>query len=234
MHVEFQRGPDQDLPRRTHVYNAILEDRHELLVRSVIVLLAPSADLSNLTGVYERGFARESPYLRFVYQVMRVWHLPVESLLSSGVGLLPLAPISAVTRTEVPAVIERMKERLRGRREQALAKDLWTATFFLLGMRYEQAFVNHVLRGVMAMEESSTYQWVLEQGALRELRKTLLRQGHKRFQATPVAVKTAIAAIADLARLEELSVRFLDAASWEELLGLPQPARRSTRRKSQS
>lgn len=234
MHVEFQRGPDQSLPRRTHVYNALLEDRHELLVRSVIVLLAPSADLSNLTSVYERGFAGESPYLRFEYQVIRVWQLPVKALLSGGLGTLPLATISAVAPAEIPTVIERMKERLRGRRERVLAKDLWTATYILLGMRYNRAFAKHLLRGVMAMEESTTYQAILEEGAVRELRKTLLRQGHKRFEATPAAVKTAIMAITDLERLEELSVRLLDAASWEELLDLPEPARRSTRRKSKS
>ena len=84
------------------------------------------------------------------------------------------------------------------------------------------------------MEESTTYQAILEEGAVRELRKTLLRLGQKKFKAAPPAVKTAIAAIDDLARLEELSVRLLDTSSWEELLGLPQPARRSTRRKSKS
>jgi predicted transposase YdaD len=238
MHVEFQRGPDTALPRRAHVYNAILEDRHELLVRTVVVLLSPSADSSNLTGVYERQFAGEPPYLRFEYQVIRVWQLPVEMFLSSGLGMLPLAPISAVTRAEVPSVIERMKDRLRERKRQGDAKELWTATFFLLGLRYEPAFVGHILRGVMTMEESSTYRWVMEQGrqegARRELQKTLLLQGNKQFQGTPRAVKAAIEAIADLARLEELSVRLLDAASWEELLGLPQPARRSTRRKPKS
>jgi predicted transposase YdaD len=231
MHVEFQRGPDQGLPRRTHVYNAILEDRHELPVRSVLVLLTPSADLSNLTGIYERGFAGEPPYLRFAYQVIRIWQLPVETLLSGGLGTLPLAPISAVTQAEVPAIIERMKERLRGRREQALAKDLWTATFFLLGMRYEQDFATRVLRGVMAMEESTTYQWVLEQGALREVRKNVLLLGRQQFRRTPKAVKTALENITDLARLEELLVGVGKAASWEELLGSQEPARRSTRRK---
>jgi predicted transposase YdaD len=234
MHIEFQRGPDQALPRRTHVYNALLEDRHERLVRSVIVLLAPAADLSNLTGVYERGFAGESLYLRFVYQVIRVWELPVETIFSGSLGTLPLAPISAVTQAEVPAVIERMKERLRERREHTLAKDLWTATFFLLGLRYEDDFVSRVLQGVRAMEESTTYQWVLEQGALREARKNLLLLGRQQFHRTPKTVKTALENITDLARLEELLVRLRKAASWEELLGLPEPARRSTRQKSKA
>src|SRR5262245_57976819 len=98
MYIEFQSGPDQSLPRLTHVYNALLEDRHELLVRSVIVLLAPLANLANLTGKYEKQFAGEPPYLRFRYRVIRVWQLPVATLLSGGLGTLPLAPISAVTR----------------------------------------------------------------------------------------------------------------------------------------
>jgi hypothetical protein len=187
--------------------------------------------LSNLTGVYERGFSGEPPYLRFLYQVNRVWQLPVETLLSGGLGTLPLAPISAVARSEVPAVIERMKERLRGRSEQALAKDLWTATYILLGMRYDRAFAKQLLRGVMTMEESTTYQAILEEGALRQARKTLIRLGQKRFQETPAAVKVAIAAITDPERLDELSVRVYDVASWQELLGLPEPTRRSPRRK---
>jgi len=52
MHVEFQRGPDESVPRRTHLYNGIMGNRHGLLVRSVVVLLSPRANLANLTGVY--------------------------------------------------------------------------------------------------------------------------------------------------------------------------------------
>ena len=204
------------------------------MVRSVLVLLTPSAELSNLTGVYERQFTGEPPYLRFEYQVIRVWQLPVESLLSSGVGMLPLAPIRRGGANRGAGRHRRMKERLRGRREQAHAKDLWTATYILLGMRYDRAFAKQLLRGVMTMEESATYQAILEEGALREARKTLLRQGHKRFQGTPAAVKTTIAAITDLERLDELLEQLLDAKSWQELLVLPEPARRSTRRKPKS
>src|SRR5439155_16519455 len=59
MHFEFQSGPDATLPRRLHGYNALLEQRHDLLVRSVVVLLRRQADLANVTGVYERQFANE-------------------------------------------------------------------------------------------------------------------------------------------------------------------------------
>jgi hypothetical protein len=39
--VNFQSGPDASLPGRMHLYNALLEYRHGLPVRSVAVLLAP-------------------------------------------------------------------------------------------------------------------------------------------------------------------------------------------------
>ncbi len=43
------------------------------------------------------------------YRVIRVWQLPVEQLLASGVGTLPLAPISDMSEARVPVVFRRMK-----------------------------------------------------------------------------------------------------------------------------
>src|SRR5438552_17404464 len=73
LHIDFQSGPDDSLPRRVHMYNAVLENRHRLLVRSLVVLLAPRANLSSLTGLYQRQFPGEEEYLRFRYRVIRVW-----------------------------------------------------------------------------------------------------------------------------------------------------------------
>ena len=40
LHLDFQAGHDSArLPRRLRLYNTVLEDRHDLLVRSVAVLL---------------------------------------------------------------------------------------------------------------------------------------------------------------------------------------------------
>src|SRR5258708_21569008 len=43
--IDFQSGPDVDAPSRMLVYNAVLGHRHKLPVRSLLVLLAPKADL---------------------------------------------------------------------------------------------------------------------------------------------------------------------------------------------
>ena len=49
LHLEFVSGHDAPaLPRKLHVRNALLEDRHDLPVRSGVVLLRPEADSPQL------------------------------------------------------------------------------------------------------------------------------------------------------------------------------------------
>src|SRR5262249_47987107 len=137
-------------------------------------------------------------------------------------------------------VIEQMKQRLSRPKARAVAPEMWTATFVLLGLRYSQELATQLLRGITAMEESTTYQMIIEigkakgreegreEGSLEEARQILLVGGRKRFGAPDTAVAAAINAIRDRQRLEQFVERALDVASWQELLG-PQPRRRRTR-----
>src|SRR5947209_5514150 len=68
--INFQRGPDASVPRRTHLYSTLLEYRHQLPVRSVVVLLTPGAQLSVIDGRYRRGFPGEEPYDTFRYDLI--------------------------------------------------------------------------------------------------------------------------------------------------------------------
>lgn len=44
------------------------------------------------------------------------------------------------------------------------AKELWSAAYILMGLRYERAMLQSLLRGVMNMKESVRYQAILEEG----------------------------------------------------------------------
>ena len=232
LHFEFQAGPDSTLPRRMHCYNALLENHHDLPVRSVAVLLRPQADLSALNGIYERRFAGDESYLRFHYHVIRVWQLPVEQLLSGGLGTMALAPISDVAEEDLPGVIGRMQRRME-RWPRSQVSDMWAATYLLMGLRFHQMLVNQVLEGVISMEESVTYQAILakgaQAGALAEAKKTLLLLGRERFGRANARVKETIAAMHDLEGIELLELRVLKVGSWDELLEMP--TGRSGRRK---
>src|SRR5260370_38667317 len=102
LHLEFVVGHDAaDLPAALNKRNILLDDRHGLPVRTVVVLLRPTADSPALTGLRQRGFPEEVPYNVFGYRVIRVWQVPPDQLLAGGRGTLPLAPISAVTAGEL-------------------------------------------------------------------------------------------------------------------------------------
>jgi predicted transposase YdaD len=222
-HFDFQSGPDASVPRRTHGYSALLEERHQLPVASVVVLLRREAHLRAINGVYQRRLpGSRRPYLHFRYRVIRVWRLPVANILEAGLSVLPLAPISAVGQNELPAVIEQMKRRLEAETDATTAAELWTATKILLGLRFQAAFVERLLQGVHDMKESTTYQAIVEEGRvkgrLQEIRENIRLLGEQKFKSPlPVSVRSTLDGMGDLTQLQQLLTRVLDAKSWEEL-----------------
>src|SRR5262249_8002379 len=113
LHLEFQSGHDAiELPGKLHLRATLLEARHRLRVRPVGQLLRPEADPPRLTGIRQIAFPGEEPYDIFRYRVLRIWQVPPQQLLAGGVGLLPLATISAVTEAELPGIIGEVKGRL--------------------------------------------------------------------------------------------------------------------------
>jgi hypothetical protein len=219
-HYEFQTGPDGTILIRMRRGSVLLEERHGLPVESILVLLSKKANLKKFTGVYETKLPGASePYIRFNYRVERVYEWPVDQVLSAGLGVLPLAPISKVKKAELPGVIGTMKKRIDVEADKPTAAMLWTATEIYMGLRYEAGFVNHLLRGIDDMEESTTYQAILEKGRTTEARRFLLRMLEARFgsPAAP-AIRAAIESVPEAEEVEELGVRLLQKNSWDEIL----------------
>ncbi len=220
MHLELQSSRDPAVPVNLHVYNALLERRHGLPVQTVLVLLRQKADAPELTGELQRSFPGEPPYLVFRYRVVRVWKLPPATLLQYG-GLVPLAPLGAVTEPELPALIQQMDQRIRQEaRTLEEVGTLWTAADVLMGLRWPRELVERLLQGVQTMEESVTYQAIVEKGAVKALHRLLLEQGRSKFGPAPEAIEQALRNITDVERLDRLGVQLLRVSSWQELLAV--------------
>ena len=234
----------RNFPTSQLIISALFK-RHGLRVRSLLVLLHRGADSPQLTGLYERGFPGEPFDVALRYRTVRVWEVPAQQWLSGGLGSVPLAPLGDVLPSDLPAVIAQMKQRLDPTPPRERAQ-LWSAAYILMGLRYERALIQRLLQGVVTMKESVTYQAILEEGEAigeargkaegkaEEARRILLLLGRDQFGAPSVNVQTALDALADVNRLEELTVRLKHAASWQELLGLASPRRRSPRQKPSS
>lgn len=115
----------------------------------------------------------------------------VETVLSAGPSVLPLAPISDVQRDRLPTVIERMKERFATLIDSSTIGELWTTTKVLMGLRYDEIFTEQLLQGVRSMKESATYQAIVkeglqkgrQQGKVQEALQILLRIGADQFNS---------------------------------------------------
>src|SRR5207302_236628 len=141
-----------------------------------------------------------------------------------------LATIGAVTEAELPAIIKEMERRLRRREARRWARQLWAATYILLGLRHSPGMAQALLQGVRSMKESSTYQAILREGvqegrregftegAVNEARKLLLQLGSKKLGRPSSRTQAMLAKIADLDRLEALVKRLEKTESWAALL----------------
>ncbi|HEY3790170.1 MAG TPA: hypothetical protein VGL71_15025 [Urbifossiella sp.] len=233
LHLEFQVRWELALGRRILRYNALLHHRHGVPVVSVVVLFQPTTNPDALTGLV----AIRPPIGRswdFPFEILRVWEQPAADFLKGSLGVLPLALIGDVSQAELPSVVKAMQSRISGQPDRALAAKLWTASYFLMGLRYEPPIIDNLLSGVMQMEESTTYQAVLnrgvqqgvqqgvhlgvQQGAVAEARDLLFLVGGKRLGPPSAAIRDTIAGISEKIRLESILLRTLTAASWEQAL----------------
>ncbi len=165
--------------------------------------------------------------------LIRIREVPVETLLTAGVGVAPLAPLGRLPEgvapwEAMPDVVRRLEERVVTEAPDD-AETLLTAAFILTGLRLDREQAKRLFQGVRTMRESSTYQAILDEGRIegrtegevRGVRATIIRLGRRRFGSPGEAVESALQAITDLERLERMSERVLDAADWQDLAVTP-------------
>jgi hypothetical protein len=159
---------------------------------------------------------------------VRLWQENPELYLTAGLGLLPLAPLAAVSVSDLPGLVQRMKERIEPV-PPPLAGKLWIATCLLMGLRYPDDLVMSLLEGVQTMHQSTTYERILregrqkglDEGRLDEARRFVILQGTERFGAPDAATVPALDATRSVEHLEALGRRMIvepGLRDWAELL----------------
>ena len=219
-HLEAQSVYKVDMGDRTLMYNVLSHYKHRLPVISIVILLRKEADGPAMTGRVQYGT------LDFAYIVVRLWELPVQDLLAAPLALLPFAPLSDLSGLEMPSVVKRMEARIETEAPVEMHGFLWTATMFLMGLKFETEQTNEWLKGVQGMKESATYQALLEEGRvegriegeIQGEKDALLRIGTKRFGEPTLQTRQFLAAITSKERIEQLIDRAIEVESWDELL----------------
>ena len=235
LHIEPQSYYDKFLDVRMYESNGRLTKRLQKFVHTTVLLLTKSAWGKANKGHYRNQSPLGGCQVNFCYSVVKVWELPVEKILSSGVGVLPLAPLSNASRKDLPGIIQQMSARFDAEVTRPIEAELWTATFTLLGLRYGPEFALNLLRGVRdIMRESTTYQALINEGKnegrvegraegrvegrVESRTEDVLRLGTRRLGKPPQKTRALILSIRDESRLNELFDRAIDASSWNEIV----------------
>ncbi len=219
--LEYLSTYKTSAPERLHWHRTLIAHRHQLRVRSVILLLRPEADGPAMTGLYEESFPDEPSDITFRFRIVRLWEIPAKTLLAGGLGTALYAPIGKVELDHLPEVVREVRQRVELERPDD-AKDLLAAMYILMGMRYDDAVIQMIQKEVHGMEESITYQEILRKGEgkgrLGEAREQVLLIGSDRFGPPDESALRSLDAIGDVQRLRRLSVRVAHVNSWKELI----------------
>jgi predicted transposase YdaD len=221
--MNFQSGPDADITRRALFYNAVLHYRYNVPVHSVVLLLRPAADSPKVSDRVSYVGRKRRGKLNFNLEVIRLWEQPAARYLEAGLGVLPLATLCRLPG-KVSAeegrrrMVRQIDERVYNEATPEAARLLMTAAYLLTGLRIEQQAPQGIFRGLSEMRESSTYQLILEEGAVTGSHNILLDQGQIRFGPASEETQTRLRGITDLQRLRRMARRVITANSWKELL----------------
>lgn len=171
LHVEFQTQPDVKIPFRMTDYRLRGYRRFpEKRMLQVIIYLKKT----NSEEVYKTTFELEQTIHRF--QVIRIWEQSTEIFLQTP-GLLPLAVLSN-TESKIETLQE-VATRIDNIEDKQVQTDIAASAFILAGLVLEQGDIQRLLRRDI-VQESVTYQLLLDEGAQKAARKiavNLLKEG---------------------------------------------------------
>lgn len=223
VHLELESTGRLGIPDELLRYNVAARAVANVPVHSVLVMLRPKATATDLTGRLEVHGADGVPYLTFRYTVIRLWQEPLAALLAAGPGIAPLALLTNEAVADLPAAFGRFRQRLKADTlPVSVERSLIGSTFVLCGLRYPPAQVEALYRDLsMTLEDSTTYQLILNRGEARGAQALLLSAGARRFGAPDAATEATVRAIADRDRLDRLALRLSVATDWGDLLSTP-------------
>jgi hypothetical protein len=157
LHLELESWGRLGIPGELLRYNVAAWGVTAVPVYSVVILLRPKATASDLTGELQLTDVSGQPYLTFRYSVVRVWQEPIDSFLSAGPGLAPLALLTNEAAADLTAAFTRFRARLRADSvTDKLEKVLLGSTFVLCGLRYREEQIAELYQTMNLTLEDST------------------------------------------------------------------------------
>ena len=215
LHIEFQTTPKDDVPFRMADYRLRLYRRYpnKRIYQVVIYLRQTNSPL-----VKQDSF--ELPELVSRYNVIRLWEVPSQQLLSKP-GLLPFAVLSQPQ--DAVNVLTEVARQIEGIEDKQIQSNLAATSAILAGLVLDKIVIKRLLREEI-MKESVMYQEIRSEGFAEGLQQgkqqeanLLIRQLNRRIGAIPQDLTKQVSNLS-LEQLENLGEALLDFTTEADLI----------------
>ena len=216
VHLEFQAGKSGNrVPIRLIDYSIGVTEKYRLPVHSCVVLLRRPADSPALTGAYKQRSRSVMPYLTFRYRVVRLWQVPVTTLLLPGSSVAVAAVLADHGTLPADEIALRIATCINVISDIDTRAMLFTIAYNLAGLRFNDSQADIMFgREISVLEKySSTVQATLRRGEAR----LLLTSAEQIFGAPSQEILDKVRN-AKSKKLVEWNLRIGKAQSWTELV----------------
>jgi len=222
LHIEFQSTDDTDMAQRLLEYNILATREHGRKVLSCVIYLRPDKTIVETPLIW--ALPNGQDVLRFHFVVIKLWEIPAEDILRTGLtGLLPLLPLAkGGARHEV---VDEMVTELVAAEEFRLLPLAKMFASLMLKYETDREWLERrfaVYKDIL--EDSWVYQENIQKGIEMERQQELQRQRHAlltivqaRFPEMVDLTKKQIDSIADPESLQDLIVKISLAQNLPEV-----------------
>jgi predicted transposase YdaD len=159
------------------------------------------------------------------YHLIRVWELPPAAVMEAGVGVLPLAPITAVPEEELAPLLGAVKRQLDAEVPEQQVKEFLLAMRVLMGLKFDEHLTETLMQTIAEMTDSVEWQKIHQrgkaegkaEGMIEGEQTILILQGTEKFGPPASDALQRIRETRDADGLRRLAVRLITASAWGDL-----------------
>lgn len=220
LHAEIQSKDDENIIGRLQEYNLMSTLTYRKPVISFLILLRPMPGAPGspvITALFD-----EIEIWRFHYVVIRLWEIPAEELLHSGlIGLLPLVPLTK-GGTEQETLLTTVTELAAAKEYDLLALAKVIASLIMKGKIAQETLERMFAMYQSILEDSWVYQEIMQRGMDKGFaqgeRRALLAMIQKRFPDILGTARELVSGITNAGALENLIGEISVAQNSQEAL----------------
>lgn len=184
-------------------------------IPEVLTLVLHPKGQVRVSGAEERGSRRGWTRLVCAWRVVELWTLPASSLLAmDDVGVVPWVPLAQSDKSP-DVLLRECRERIDRRAAPDEHVNLLAAAQVPARLRYNDPGILSIFGGRQATIESPLIQELVQELMAEQRHKDILRVLQERFGSVPQDIITALRAIRDDERLDQLTGWAVDSSDVE-------------------